>query len=289
LPHTLSGRAPSIAGWQQELPTTGHNTARFTSGRAGPACCGRRALRALRVLRASRTTNVQSVHLARPPPSQARCPGEGSLIGTSQSATYGLDTVSHCGCMTAELVLALTAAALTACCTAPQFVRALSTTEGLSLSAWLQGFSLGMIWASYGAATRTWVLFASEGLFALGSLAVVSRLAPPLRTALYASAGLLLIGVAFTALGPSVCLVLASIASLAARLSQISTAWRSGTAAGVSVLAWAVLAASNFSWMGVGLLRRDVVFAVSAGVGGLASLGVIATCLALSRRGGLVR
>lgn len=84
--------------------------------------------------------------------------------------------------MLPAVVFALTAAALTTVCSVPQFHRALRQTAGLSLSAWLQSFALGLIWAGYGLATQQWVLLISEGAFACGSLAIVSRLLGLRRT-----------------------------------------------------------------------------------------------------------
>ena len=60
--------------------------------------------------------------------------------------------------MSAAVMFSLTAAALTAVCSVPQCHRALRQTAGLSVAAWLQGFALGLIWATYGLATQQWVL-----------------------------------------------------------------------------------------------------------------------------------
>lgn len=75
--------------------------------------------------------------------------------------------------MSAAVLFSLTAAALTAVCSVPQCHWALRQTAGLSVAAWLQGFALGLIWATYGLATQQWVLLVSEGAFACGSLAIV--------------------------------------------------------------------------------------------------------------------
>jgi hypothetical protein len=137
---------------------------------------------------------------------------------------------------------------------------------------------------TYGLATGEWALVASEGAFALGSLTVVSRLLPARRTAGWAAGCALLVGCAYAVLGPSPCLVAATAASVTARVAQIRAAVRSGTAAGVSVLTWLLLAAANFAWAATGVLRSDAFFAGSAAAGGVCSLAVIGTCTAVSRR-----
>jgi uncharacterized protein with PQ loop repeat len=102
----------------------------------------------------------------------------------------------------AAVVMSLVAAALTALCTGPQLYRALRTTGGLSPTAWLQAFLLGSIWAAYGVTTGAWVLLASEGLCALGSLAIVLRLLAPSRVAAWSIGCAVLVGIAYTAVGP---------------------------------------------------------------------------------------
>jgi uncharacterized protein with PQ loop repeat len=183
--------------------------------------------------------------------------------------------------MSAATTLALLAAALTAACTLPQLHRAFRDTQGVSVSAWLQGLFLGTIWATYGAATGQRVLLLSEGAFALGSAAIAWRLLPPPR----ATASLLgcigLVGTLYWLLGPGACLILASIASLTARLAQIATSVRARSAAGISVATWLLLAASNALWAANGLVRNDIVFAWSAATGALASLIVAVTCLTI--------
>jgi len=136
---------------------------------------------------------------------------------------------------------------------------------------------------TYGLATREWVLVASEGAFALGSLTIVSRLIPARRTAEWAAGCALLVGSAYTVLGPGLCLA-ATAASVTARVAQIRAALRSGTAAGVSVLTWLLLASANFAWAAAGVLRSDAFFAWSAAAGGVSSLAVIGTCAVVSRR-----
>jgi hypothetical protein len=137
---------------------------------------------------------------------------------------------------------------------------------------------------TYGLATGEWVLVASEGAFALGSLTIVSRLLSGRRTAGWVAGCALLMGSAYAVLGPGPCLVAATAASVTARVAQIRAAIRSGTAAGVSVLTWLLLASANFAWAATGVLRSDVFFAWSAAAGGVSSLAVIGTCTAVSRR-----
>lgn len=188
--------------------------------------------------------------------------------------------------MSADVMFSLTAAALAAVCSIPQCHRALRQTAGLSVSAWLQSFALGLIWATYGLATQQWVLLVSEGAFACGSLAIVSRLLPGRRTAMWAVACALLVAGAFAVFGAGPCLLAASLASVMTRVSQIRDVIRSRTAAGVSIPTWLVLAAANFAWAAAGLCRSDTFFAWSAAIGGLASLAVVATCVAVARRPG---
>jgi hypothetical protein len=129
------------------------------------------------------------------------------------------------------------------------------------------------------------VLVASEGAFALGSLTIVSRLLPARRTAGWIAGCALLVGGAYAVLGPGPSLVAATAASVTARVAQIRAVVRSGTAAGVSVPTWLLLAASNAAWAAAGVLRADAFFAWSAAAGGVASLAVVGTCLAVPRRG----
>jgi hypothetical protein len=125
---------------------------------------------------------------------------------------------------------------------------------------------------------------ASEGAFALGSLIVVSRLVSARSTAEWAAGCALLVGSAYAVLGPGPCLVAATAASVTVRVAQIRAAIRSGTAAGVSVLTWLLLASANFAWAATGVLRSDAFFAWSAAAGGVSSLAVVGTCTAVSRR-----
>ncbi|TLH67495.1 hypothetical protein C1S82_28390 [Mycolicibacterium cosmeticum] len=185
--------------------------------------------------------------------------------------------------MSTAVMFSLIAAALTAVCSVPQFHRALRQTAGLSLSAWLQSFALGLIWAGYGLATQQWVLLISEGAFACGSLAVVSRLLAWRRTAMCTVVCTLLVAGAFAVFGPGPCLVAASLASVITRVAQIWGVLRSRTAAGVSILTWLVLATANFAWAAAGLCSSDNFFVWSAAIGGLASLAVIATCVGVGR------
>lgn len=183
--------------------------------------------------------------------------------------------------VSAATTLALLAAALTAACTLPQLHWAFRATKGVSLSAWLQGLFLGTIWATYGAATGQRVLLLSEGAFALGSAAIAWRLLPPPRAAASVLGCIALVSTLFWLLGPGACLILASIASLTARLAQIATSVRTRSAAGVSVATWLLLAASNALWAANGVVRADTVFAWSAAAGALASLIVAVTCFTI--------
>ena len=137
---------------------------------------------------------------------------------------------------------------------------------------------------TYGLATGEWVLVAGEGAFALGSLTVVSRLLPARSTAGWAAGCAVRVGGAYAALGPGLCLVVAAAASVTARVAQIRTAVRSGTAAGVSRLTWLLLAGANVAWATTGVLRADPFFAWSAAAGAVSSLAVVATCAVVSRR-----
>ena len=137
---------------------------------------------------------------------------------------------------------------------------------------------------TFGLATGEWALVASEGAFALGSLTVVSRLLPARRTAGWAAGCAVLVGSAYAVLGTGPCLVAAAAASVTARVAQIRAAVRSGTAAGVSVPTWLLLAAANVAWAATGVLRSDAFFAWSAAAGAVSSLAVVATCTAISRR-----
>ncbi len=139
---------------------------------------------------------------------------------------------------------------------------------------------------TYGLATGAWVLVAGEGAFALGSLTIVSRLLSVRRAAAWAAGCASAVCCAYALLGPGPCLVAATAASVSARLAQIRAAIRSGTAAGVSVPTWLLLASSNVAWATVGVLRSDAFFAWSAAAGGVASLAVAGTCTAVSRRPG---
>jgi hypothetical protein len=137
---------------------------------------------------------------------------------------------------------------------------------------------------TYGLATGAWALVASEGAFALGSLTIVSRLLPARRTTGCVAGCALLVGGAYAVLGPGPCLVVAAAASVTARVAQIRSVVRSGTAAGVSVPTWLLLASSNVAWATTGALRSDPFFAWSAVAGAASSLAVVGTCLAVSRR-----
>lgn len=186
--------------------------------------------------------------------------------------------------MSAAVLFSLLAAALTAACSGPQFYRALRSTRGLSVSAWVQSFALGLTWATYGLVTRQWVLLASEGAFALGSLAITSRLLRTRQTAGCAVGCVVVVVLAFAGIGPGPFLLAASLASVTVRLAQIREVIKLRTAEGVSILTWLVLAASNFAWTAAGLCRSDTFFAWSAAVGGLSSLAVVATCAVMKRQ-----
>lgn len=137
---------------------------------------------------------------------------------------------------------------------------------------------------TYGLVTGAWALVASEGAFALGSLTVVSRLLAARRTAAWTAACAVLVWGAFAALGPGPCLVGATAASVTARLAQIRAVLRAGTASGVAVPTWLLLAASNAAWAVTGALRGDGLFTCSAAAGGVASLSVVAACAVVSLR-----
>lgn len=188
--------------------------------------------------------------------------------------------------MDAAVLTSLLAAALTALCTVPQVNRALRTTRGLSSAAWLQAFVLGSIWAAYGLATGSWVLLVSEGLFALGSLAIVLRILPGWQVIAWTLGCTVLVGTAFTTVGPGPCLLAAAFASVAIRLVQMDAVVRGGSAAGVSLPTWLLLASSNFAWAATGVLHSDAFFAWSAAVGGAFSLAVVVVCLAVARADG---
>lgn len=138
---------------------------------------------------------------------------------------------------------------------------------------------------TYGLVTGAWALVASEGAFALGSLIIVARALPARRAAAEAARCAALVAGAYAVLTPGTVLLAATAASLTARAAQIRACLRSGTAAGVSALAWLLLAAANTAWAAAGLLRADAVFAWSSAAGALASLAVVATCSHNAARG----
>jgi hypothetical protein len=76
----------------------------------------------------------------------------------------------------------------------------------------------------------------------------------------------------------------AAFASVAVRFAQMRAAVTAGSAAGVSVTTWLLLASSNFAWAATGVLRSDAFFAWSAAVDGVCSLAVIAPCIAVQRK-----
>ncbi|MBO1756904.1 hypothetical protein [Allobranchiibius sp. CTAmp26] len=180
--------------------------------------------------------------------------------------------------MSTAVLFSLVASALTAACSVPQLYLALRSTLGVSVSAWAQSFALGFTWASYGLATRQWVLLASEGAFALGSLAIASRLLSLRRTAGCTAGCVVVVIGAFAVFGPGPCVLAASLGSVTVRVAQIRGVVRSGTAGGVSISTWLVLAASNFAWTAAGVANSDTFFAWSAAFGGVSSLAVVATC-----------
>jgi hypothetical protein len=135
---------------------------------------------------------------------------------------------------------------------------------------------------TYGLVTGEWALVASEGAFALGSLTVVSRLLTGRRTAAWTVTCAVLVWSAVAVLGPGLCLVAAAAASITARLAQIRAVLRAGTATGVAVPTWLLLAASNAAWAVTGALRGNGFFSWSAAAGAAASPAVVAACAAVS-------
>lgn len=124
----------------------------------------------------------------------------------------------------------------------------------VSTSAWAQAGAIGMTWGLWGAAAHVWALAFSNGLFALGTFAI-------LATLLKRNEALLVIAAAISIGISAVTFVLAALLgatacffSVTARLAQVAKLRRTRTATSVSASTWFLLAISSAIWALVGAI-----------------------------------